>query len=191
MLPLRPELPELREEELEDDLVEEVEEDEEEGLYEDSLDFELEDERLEDDDRLFLLALVLLREDDRVYPDRLDRGDRFLTLVPLEDWFRTVDPFDLDVLLRIDDVVPEDFVRVLLLPETVAPEGFLVLVRVDELVTSVDVDVLPIDELPPREVPPTDLSVRVAPEFVYPFSKLYPSLFINGRCLDARLQSFP
>ena len=68
-------------------------------LDDELLDFEL----LEEDD--LLLTLEPLREDDL-----LDRVDRFLTLVPLEDRLRAVD-------FRTDVALPDDLVRVLPLPE--------------------------------------------------------------------------
>ena len=157
MLPLLPELLLL---ELDELLLPEL--DELDELPDPLLFLELEDpdELLEDEDRLLLLVLELLREGDRVYPERLDFADRFLTLDPPEDLFFEAAPLDLDVLLRMDDVLPEDLDRVLLLPVYDASDALPDRDRVAEREIPLAVDALPADERPPREVPRTVLPER-------------------------------
>jgi len=116
LLPLFPELPE---EDLDEDLEAEPDEDDvdrETDRDEELLDDELLDGELPEEDRLLLLTLEPLRGDDLLDLELLDRVARFLTLVPLEDRFRAVDPLDLDDF-RTDGALPEDFVRVLRFPE--------------------------------------------------------------------------
>ena len=112
MLPL---FPELREEDFDEGLEAEPDEDDfdrETDRDEELLDVELFDGELPEGDGLLLLTLEPLRGGLEL----LDRVARFLTLVPLEDRLRAVDPLDLDDFLT-DVVLPDDFVRVLPLLE--------------------------------------------------------------------------